>query len=188
VVTHRSGQDQGFFISDGSTTVMRYNLTAKGWDVKATPVAGIGPLASIQSSLGTKTLFSTANGFIINRSTTTFADSGTNYTGYATVGSITLSESGQEPANVKSILLTSAAVGTALTVSVLPNEISGSFTTLPNPVAEPWQLPATSTLTQQRYDWMANQGPLPNLVKHLQIKVTLPTEAAKNEIFALGLV
>jgi hypothetical protein len=188
LVTHRSGQDQGIFISDGSTHTMRYNLNSQSWDVMATPVAGIGPIASIQTALGTKTLVSTAGGYIVNRSTTTFQDSGSSYTGYATVGSLTLSEAGLDAAHLGSVLVTSAAVGTALTVSVLPNEISGSFTALGTAVADPWRLPASSTLTMNRYDWNTVATPLANELRHLQVKITLPTEAAKNEIYSLGLV
>lgn len=188
LVTHRSGQDQGLFISDGSAHTMRYNLNSQSWDVLATPVAGIGPLASIQTALGTKTLVSTAGGYIVNRSTTTFQDSGSSYAGFATVGSLTLSEAGLDAAHLGSVLVTSAAVGTALTVSVLPNEISGSFTALGTAVADPWRLPASSTLTMNRYDWNTVATPLSNQLRHIQVKITLPTEAAKNEIYSLGLV
>jgi len=189
VQTHRSGQDQGIFLSDGSTHTMRYNLTSQSWDVLATPVGGIGPLASIQTALGTKTLVSTSNGFIVNRDPTTFQDSGSSYTGYATVGSITLSEAGDEQAaSLKTVVVTSAAVGTALAVSVLPNEISGSFTSIPLQTSDPYQLTASSTINMKRYDWKGVQSALPNWIRHLQVKVTLPTEAAKNEIYTLGLV
>jgi hypothetical protein len=188
IVTHRSGQDQGIFLSDGSTTTMRYNLSAQSWDVLATPVGGIGPLASIQTALGTKTLLSTSNGFIVARTPTTFQDSGSSYSAFATVGSLTLSEAGQDAAHVESVLVTSAAVGSALTVSVLPNEISGSFTALGTAVNDPWRLPASSTLNMKRYDWNTVATPLANEIRHIQIKVTLPTEAAKNEVYTLGLV
>jgi hypothetical protein len=189
VTTHRSGQDQGIFLSDGSTNTMRYNLNAQSWDVLATPVAGIGPLASIQTALGTKTLMSTAGGFIVNRSPSTFQDSGSSYTGFATVGSIVLSEPGAPPASLgKGVLVTYTTAGSTPTVSVLPNEISGSFSTLPNPVADPPELPATSTVNSKLWPWMGNTGPTPNWIKHLQVKVAIPSEAAKNEIYSLGLV
>jgi hypothetical protein len=188
LVTHRSGQDQGIFLSDGATTTMRYNLSAQSWDVLATPVGGIGPLASIQTALGTKTLLSTSNGYIVARSPSTFQDSGNSYSGFATVGSLTISEAGQDPGKVQSVLVTSAAVGSALTVSVLPNEISGSFTALGTAVADPYQLPASSTLSMKRYDWNTVATPLANALRHLQVKITLPTEAAKNEVYTLGLV
>lgn len=187
VAIHRAGQDQGVFLSNGSTKVERFNMNAEAWDSVATPAAGIGPIASITTALGTSTLLSTANGFIVARDTTVFQDSGASYPAYGTVGSIVVSEPGEPYRAIKELVLTSAAVGTALTLQVLPNEISGAFTTIPNNSPDPPQLPASSTITMNVYDWMGVQTPLPNVLKHLQIKIVLPTEAAKNEIFTLGL-
>ena len=188
VAGHRSGQDQGVFISDGSTKVMRYNLNSNSWDPIATPVGGIGPVASIETTLGTRTLVSTSGGYIVARSLTTFADSGSSYAAYATIGSLVLSEPGEKPSTIKSILLTSAAVGTAIAVSVLPNEISGSFTSIPLSRSDPWQLIASSTINMKCYDWLGVQSALANCIKHVQIKITMPTEAAKNEIFSMSVI
>lgn len=188
VAVHRSGQDQGVFLADGSTHDIRYNLNAQCWDVLATPTNGIGPIASIQTAIGTQTLVSTSNGYIVNRDPTTYSDAGTAYTGYATVGSLNISQAGQDPGQIESVVVTSADVGTALTVSVMPNEIAGSFTSLGSAVQDPWQLPASSTINMERYDWKNNQSALPNAIRHVQVKVTLPTEAFKNEIYTLSLV
>lgn len=189
VAIHRGGADQGIFLSDGSTNLLRYNLNAQSWDTIAQPVGGIGPLASIQTAAGTQSLLSTSNGFIVVRDPTTFQDSGSSYSGFATIGSITLSEPGaEEAASLKTIVLTSAAVGSALGVSVLPNEISGAFTAIPLKCQDPFGVPASSTINMNRYDWMGNQSALSNWIRHLQVKVTLPTENAKNEVFTLGMV
>jgi hypothetical protein len=187
---HRSGQDQGLFISNGSTKVLRYNMNAESWDTLATPANGFGPIASIDTAIGTRSLVSAASSTnIVKRDPTVFADSGTAYSAFATIGSIVLSEPGEPAVMVKSVVVTSAAVGTNLVIAVLPNEISGSFTTIPFAAADPFQLPASSSLNMKRYDWKGVQTPLAQIVKHLQVKLTLPaTDTVKNEIFTLGVM
>ncbi len=189
---HRQGQDQGVFLSNGSTKVIRYNLNAESWDPLATPSAGIGPMASIDTALGTRTLVSTANGFIVGRDTATFSDSGSAYSAYATIGSILLSDLGDQPASIQSVLLAYAAVGTDLTVSVLPNEVSGSFTSIPLSNSDPPQLSGTayesSTLKMKEYQWLGVGSPLPNFLKHVQIKITMSaSDTVKNEVYSASL-
>lgn len=190
LAVHRSGRDQGLFISDGSTKVMRFNLNTNSWDAVAIPAMAAGPIASLDTSPGTRTLVGTmSGGYIVKRDPTDFQDGGTNYSAYATIGSLPLSEFGQDaPARVKSVVAVSSTAGTAMTVSVLPNEISGSFTTLPFTASDPWQLPASSTIGQNRYDWLGAQSPLPNAIRHLQVKITMPIENAKNEIYGVSLI
>jgi hypothetical protein len=70
---------------------------------------------------------------------------------------------------------------------VLANEISGAFTSLINPVNEPPQLPASSTINMQRWDWKNNQSAKAQLVKHMQVKITMPaTDTVKNEVYTLS--
>jgi hypothetical protein len=186
---HRNGQDQGLFISDGSSKILRYNMNSESWDTLASPVNGFGPIASIDTALGTRSLVSVASNFIVARDTSTFADSGSAYSAFATVGSVVLSEPGEQVAIVKSLLVTRSTTGTGLTVAVLPNEISGSFTTIPFQAADPYELVASSTINMSRYDWKGAASALPQLVKHLQVKVTFPnTDTVKNEIYTLGIL
>lgn len=188
---HRNGQDQGLFICDGATNSIRYNMNSEAWDTLATPSTGLGPIASIDlaTSPPTRALVTAAGGLILKRDPTSFSDAGAAYAANAIVGSLVLSPSGEEPAIVEHIFLTSNALGTALVVSVLPNETSGSFTSLINPANEPWQLAASSTINMQRWDWKTNQSAKPQLVKHMQVKITLPaTDTVKNEIYTLAVV
>ncbi len=187
---HRSGQDQGLFICDASANSLRFNMTNESWDTLATPATGLGPIASIDlpTSPTVRALVTAVGGNILKRDTTVFADAGAAYAAYGIVGSIVLSPSLEEPAMVESICLTSNAVGTALAVSVLPNETSGSFTSLGNSVPEPYQLPASSTIKMERFDWKNNQSAKAQLVKHVQVKVTLPSsDTVKNEIYTLSI-
>jgi hypothetical protein len=191
IASHRAGQDQGVFLSNGSTTQMRFNLNTEGWDPKGTPVNGIGPLASLDTAIGTRRLLSTAGGFVVFRDVTTFSDAGSAYAQpYATVGSLVLSQAGEKVlARVDGFILQSAAVGTALAVLTLPNEISGSFTNIPLTHNDPPQLPASATINQKTYRWLGVQSALPNGIRHLQVKITMPSaDTVKNEIFTLSLV
>lgn len=185
---HRSGQDQGLFICDGATNSQRFNMNTEAWDTLATPSIGLGPIASISlSSTSIRALVTAVGGVIYKRDPLSFSDGGAAYAANAVVGSVVLSESGEDPATVESVFLTSAAVGTALSVAVLPNEISGSFTSLINPVNEPPQLPASSTINMQRWDWKTNTAAKAQLVKHLQVKITMPaTDTVKNEVYTLS--
>jgi hypothetical protein len=192
VTIHRSGQDQGVFISNGSTKVLRFNLNAGSWDALATPGAGIGPMMSIDTTIGTRSLVSTAGGFIVARDTTTFSDSGSAYAAYATIGSLLLSDLGDAPAKISSVLLASAATGTALTVGVLLNEISGSFTNIPKSNSDPPQLSGTayasSTLNMDEYQWLGAATPLPIWIKHIQVKITMSaSDTVKNEVYGVSL-
>jgi hypothetical protein len=189
ICVHRAGQDQGIFFSNSSTTTARFNLNAQTWDALGTPTVSIGPLASADTTIGTRRLLSTSNGFVVYRDVSTFSDAGSAYSAYATVGSIVLSEAGEEiPAALKWLALQASTAGTYPTIQVLPNEISGSFTTVPFTAADPWQLTATSTITQKRHDWQGIQSMLGNVLRHLQVKILFATEAAKNEIYTLALV
>lgn len=186
---HRSGQDQGLFIGDGSTNNQRFNMNTEAWDTLATPTMGLGPLASIDLAQATpkRALVTAVSGVIYKRDPTSFSDNGTAYAANGIVGSIVLSDSGEDAAMVESIFLTSNAVGTALSVSVLPNETSGSFTPLSNPVPEPPQLPASSTINMQRWDWKTNTSAKAQLVKHVQVKITMPaTDTVQNEVYTLS--
>jgi hypothetical protein len=82
-------------------------------------------------------------------------------------------------------------VGTYPTVSVLLNEISGSFTTLPNPVSDPTAYAGTSfastTVVTKRHYLKAAATPLAQQVRHLQIKVSFGTENFRNELLGLAI-
>lgn len=190
---HRNGPDEGLFISNGTTLVKRYSLTKQNWSPTATVTSGIGAIGSIQTSTGVHTLLGgrvTGSDFIVGRSTTNFVDGASStYSGYSTIGSILLSQMGtQSLTSIQSFGVASSAVGTAPSLSVLPNEISGSFTSIPKATQDPYQLPATSTLIMNRFDWLGVQSLLPNGMRHLQVKLTLASENQASEVLALTLI
>jgi hypothetical protein len=76
-----------------------------------------------------------------------------------------------------------------MTISVLPNETSGTFTSIPLTRADPWQLPSSATITMNAYDWLGVGTTLANIIRHIQIKVTMSaSDTVKNEIYTLSLV
>lgn len=191
LTVHRNGVDEGLFLSDGSSHIIRFSLRKGAWSPVGTLASGIGALASVQTAAGVFTLLAgraTGSGNILGRSLTNFVDGASStYSGYATIGSIILAPPSTLSSSVDAVFLQAIHTGTALTVSVLPNEISGSFTALPFQANDPWQLPASATVDMRRYDWANNASALPKLVKHVQVKVSFAAENFASELLAMGI-
>jgi hypothetical protein len=195
VAIHRSGEDEGFFISDGATNIYRYNIVNQAWDPVIQPVGGCGAIASIELTIADWRLVlgrPTGSGYILDRDLETFSDDGVAYPAFVTIGSLNVAPP-RQVANIASVLTQFVAIGTYPTVSVLVNEFAdtgifpATFVALPNPVPDPPQLPPTTTLWTRRHDFKAAQQPLSGHVSNMQIKVTFATEAEPNEIWGIGL-
>ncbi len=196
IALHRSGADEGCFISDGSANIYRYSQVANAWDTVIQPVGGCGCIGSIEVSPANWRLMlgrPSGSGYILDRDLNTFTDDGTAYSAWAIVGSLTVAPP-RHVVNVESLLLqiTGITGSTYPTLSVLCNEVSdtaifpATFVVLPNPVPDPPQLPATQTVWTRRHDFKAAQSPLPSHVQHMQIKIVFVGEAYPNEILGLG--
>ena len=195
VAVHRSGPDEGIFISDGSANIYRYSQSSSSWDTPIKPVSGCGAIASIELTSANWRLMmgrNTGSGFILNRDLNTWTDDGSTYSAFATIGSLTVAPP-RQVANIASVLTQLTAVGTYPTVSVMLNEITdtgaapSTFVALPNPVPDPPQLPPSKTVWTKRHDLKAAQSPLSGHVSHLQIKVAFAAEAQPNELLGIGL-
>lgn len=186
---HRSGDDEGLFVGDGVANVYRYSIALGCWSPVATPAGGVGSIASIETSTAVYTLVAgrTAGlGYILGRSTATFQDDGASYHAWATAGSLVLSPPGQA-AMVESVMCECSATGSYPTVSILPNEVSGAFTVLSGPVPDPPTLPASTTVLTKRHYLKAAQTPIPQKVRHLQVKFDFGTEATKQELYGFAI-
>lgn len=53
IAVHRSGVDEGVFVSDGSANLWRYSQNSSSWDPVYQPVNGVGAIGSIETSNGT---------------------------------------------------------------------------------------------------------------------------------------
>jgi hypothetical protein len=190
---HKNGTDEGLFISDGSTNLWRYSVAMSCWSTVAQPVAGVRAIGSIEATTNNWQLFigrTAGSGYLLNRDTSTYSDDGIAYSGFATVGSITVAPP-HETATIEHVLLDTNAVGTYPTVSVLMNEISGTFAALPNPVGDPMPYAGTalqsSTVTMMRHDLKKATTPIAQKARHMQVKITLATEAQATKIWGLGI-
>jgi hypothetical protein len=150
-------------------------------------------LKSIETAPGTFTLMagrSVNNGFLLSRNLTTFTDDNAQtYSAFTTIGSIRLSQPGEPLVPIGSICYERMPVGTDFTVSVLLNDISGTFVPLPQQVVEPTELssiPSTGVIAWRLY-LSGAAAPLPSVVRHLQMKVAMAQEAAKNELLGIAI-
>jgi hypothetical protein len=186
---HRAGSDSGLFVSNGSDTVYRYNIAKDAWSPKAT-YSSVKAVKSIAVADGDYRLLlgkATGSSYIFYRDLTSWQDDSSNFSAYATVGTLVIAPLGRT-APVRSVLIERTATGTDATLSVLLNEISGSFTALPNPENEPTFLPASSTVVAKRHYLKKAATPLPETIRHLQVKIAFASENAKNELLGFALL
>ncbi len=183
----RDGADEGLFISNGVDTIYRYSVSLQSWSAPYLPVGGAGLVASIEVATSDyRMLLARADGSILTRDLTHYNDAGTTYSAWAIIGSITVAPP-RQVATVNSILLSTYPVGTYPTVSVLMNEVSGTFVVLPNPVPDPPILKPSQSVRMMRHDLLGNQNAMPIQARHLQVKIEWPAEDARNELLDLGI-
>jgi hypothetical protein len=182
------GEDIALFVADGSTGWFRGNPTpapesGQTWSPFATIAGGVKALASIETSPGTTNLLlgSTGSGPILKRDITTNADNGTAYLANFTVGSIVLAQPGQV-AEVAFITTDCLAIGTKPTISVLLDEVKGTFDNLEESVDDPPQLDPSASLYAQRFSLL--KGDRPAKCRHLQWQCQWPAEDAANEMLS----
>jgi len=187
---HRNGTDSGLWISNGSTSSYRYLITKDSWSTERPVVGGIGALATVQVSAGNYQLLAgraTGSGFILYRDLTNFLDDGVAYECYGDIGQVVVAPLGATTL-LDSVSVERMPVGSPATVSVMLQEINGTFVELPNPVSDPPLLRASTTIISQRHYLKAAQTPLPQQVRHLRVRVAFPAENAKNELLGLALL
>lgn len=189
IALHRSGDDEGLFVGNGSTDVWRYSFTTQSWSPVAQPVGGIRAIKSIELTTANWTLMAgrtSGSGYILSRTPGTFLDDGSTYTGNFVVGALIIAPPGKT-GHVDSVLVEAMNVGTYPTVSVRLNEISGAFVALPNPVNDPPKLLPSSTLTMKRHYLKAAQVPLAQDIRFMFVQFSFAAENTKNEVLGLGL-
>ena len=195
IAIHRSGQDEGVFVSDGSANLWRYSQVGQVWDIPYPIVGGISSIASVETSPYNWNLVmgrATGSGYLLYRDVTNFQDEGSSYPADAVIGSLTVAPP-RQTMEMHSVLGQFTAVGTYPTVSVMLNEIAdlgtapATFTALHWPVPDPAKLPPSVSLWTKRHDLKAAAIPLPQLVQHLQIKIAFASENAANEIMGIGI-
>jgi hypothetical protein len=194
---HRNGLDNGLFLGDGSSTVLRWGLNVNAWSPVYKPVGGLKALNSIETSVGNYTLCAgraTAAGWILGRQPGVVQDDGANYSAcFATIGNIVLSQPLEPLVDVYYVAGYFAAGGTVPTVSILPNEITGvtgpGFVVLPDVQDEP-SLGAAPSQTLMAKQWDVKCMPstkISLLMHHLQVKISFPAENFASTIYGVAL-
>lgn len=195
VCQHRSGsQDSRVFLSNGSTTLLPYNLMSSCWEPLQTPVdgGGVGAIASIEIQPGVYKFLkgaTTAGQLVLQRDLQTFTDNGTQYTWQACFGNIPLADP-RQLANVDSLVLRMTNAGNLPTVSILPNDIQpGVFK--PLNLQEPKDEPPEAAYPPvghraKRYDMSAGADLWAQML-HCQVLFSFPVSAAQEEILTWGL-
>lgn len=190
VTWHVSGaDDQALYVSDGSTGWFRLIITPSPetgmcWAPFATIQGGCKAVESIEVTPGVHKLLlgAVGNGPILNRDYTTWEDNGVPYTAFGTIGSIVLAQPGQI-AELAFITTDSIATGTPPLISVLLDEISGTFEPMPLYGPDPPILAPSVSLYANRAYFSQTQDPA--LCRHLQIKFSYPAENFQNELLSL---
>ncbi|MFB3923830.1 MAG: hypothetical protein ACE145_19065, partial [Terriglobia bacterium] len=170
--------------------IVRLSLKLKSWSTVANIVGAgtCGAIKSVETSSGVHSLLigrKTAAQYIMKRNLSANTDDGTAFSAWLTFGSFMLAPPGHM-VDVESVLIERAAVGSQPVISILPNEISGTFTILPNPVDEPPMLGASTSIVAKRYYLQAVQTPMPSWMRHMQLKLEWPAENAANELLGLA--
>lgn len=193
ICVHREGAEATLMLSCGSSSnqMLVMNLNTETWCAPWTLGGSVsaGALASIQTGATTFRLLmggrpGASSSYIWHwNSPTTAQDDGTSIAANLVFGSFVLAPPG-ELASLESLFFETSATGTA-TVSFLPQEISGSFTTIATAVDDPAELSASSTIYSKRY--YPQQTSKPCIMRHLQYKIAWSAENSQPELYSLAL-
>lgn len=216
LATHIQGSnDKAMFIADGSTGWFRCNphqapdssISGPVWSPKATIVGGAKAIASLEVAPGKHALLigaTTSNQPILVRDSgyATFTDNGTAYPANFTFGSMVLANPGQI-AELGFITCEFQKVGTSPKLSILMDELSGSFEDLSGytfagngglpPQDPPLLYGATlapATLFANRYYFAQSVSgatpPQGTCTRHAQVKIDFgSTDTVQNEILSM---
>jgi len=178
------------FLGDGTTNIYPYNLQQQAWCPIQTPAGGVQAIGAIETQLGVWQMLrgkNVAGQTVAQRSITNFTDEGTAFTCSATFGPIPLADM-LMLAQVKDIAIATAAGQSAVTVSVLANEISGTFQGLGLPTSsEPPELSATpsQSFTANRYS--LQNSALPELMNFIFMQLSWASAGTADELYAWAL-
>lgn len=194
VTWHINGDDQAWYLSDGSTGWYRLMPTPAPevgytWSTFAQITGGCKAVQNIEIVPGQHRLLlgPINSGPILKRDLTVFSDNTQAYSANAVVGSAVLVQPGQVAA-VSFITTESVKVGTPLLIGVLIDEAIPYYTDPPE-VINDWEYdppsltPSQSILGQRFYlDELEHHE---SACRHMQIQIIFPTEAFPSELLTL---
>lgn len=174
------------FLGDGTTNIYPYNLNLQAWCPVQTPFGGAQALGTIETQPGVYNFLrgkTTVNMTIAQRALTTFSDEGNTYACSATIGPIPFADC-LTLAQIGNIVLRSANSATIPALSVLSNEISGTFQSLQVSSTEPPELSATpsQSFTANRYTWKS--APISELLNFMMMQVSWASASTADELYS----
>ena len=185
-----SSADMALYVADGSLGWFRMAAVAAPesgnvWSPRALIHNGVKAIASIEIQPGQKRLLlgPAGSGFgpILMRDSTVSTDNGTAYQATAIIGSVVMAQPGTT-VGVQFVTTEEIAIASSspLSLGVLYDEISGTFTNLVKVTNDPPNLPASKTITAQRF-W-AMQEAQPVICRNLQTEISWAAEPYPNEL------
>lgn len=181
-------QDKAVFLADGTSNWYRCNWNqppegGPAWSPQASINGGATAVVAVETSPGIhQLLIGQSNGTVLARNYNVFSDNAVPYASFATIGSLVLAQPGQL-AVLNSVVLELQQVGSIPNVSLLLDEISGTFEQLTQSVTDPPKLIPSQTVMSRR--WYLSQGNESYMCRHIQLKVSWPAESFKNELLTL---
>lgn len=153
------------------------------WSAAAPPING-GWSATFAAFLNGQS----AAAPVLVRDLDTFSDIGTPYPWSSTVGSILLSTPGKlaETSSITTEMNQSEDEATQCGVSVLLDEISGTFESLPVAVNDPPQLFPSETVLSNRF-YLSQSAGVPTC-RHMQVQLTGQAVETKDELLSLTII
>lgn len=188
--------EKAVYISDGNQTWFRCNWNqppegGPAWSPKAVIGGGCNALFSIETSPGIHQLLmaysSSGSSFVLVRNVNTFTDVATGgpYSdSFLTLGSLVLAQPGQL-AEIESIILELQNLGSIPSLSILTDEISGTFESLPNSTNDPPDLTPSATVMSNR--WYLSQGANAARMRHMQVRIDYNQDTVRNELLTLSI-
>ena len=196
VAWHVQGEDQAWYISDGTFGWYRLMTTPAPetgytWSPFATITGGLNALQSVEVTPGVHRLLlgPTGTGELLQRDLSVFTDNGTSYPANAVIGSIVLAQPGQV-AEVAHIVTDAVKVGTPLQIGFLADEAlpyyTGAFDILKEWTSDPPELTPSRSLYSQRFYLCNTDDHSEAVMRHCQVKIIFSsTDSVQNELLTM---
>lgn len=185
-----ASRDMALYVADGALGWFRMAAVAAPesgnvWSNRALIQGGVKAIASLEIQPGIRRLLlgPATTGPILIRDLTTNLDNATPYLANAEIGSIQLAQPGLT-VGVQFITteeMTFTGPSTAAVVSVLFDEIAGTFRTLRNITKDPPNLAPSQSIKSQRC-WVSQDPNTVQWARHMMVEIGWPPENFPNEL------
>ena len=175
--------DNSLYVSDGANQYYRFSLGDEIWSPRALVTSGLKTLGSVETTIGNFDLLlgrPVSTDVILKRDDTLNTDNGTVYPMNMSFGSFVIAPPAQLR-EVESIILERSSGTSDYAVGVRLNEVGLEHKLVLSKVDDPPELGSSSTARSVRYY-------IREMARHLQVKLSLPSENTSTELYSLTLV